>query len=306
MMSQLAPRDRQGAYVRPESEFRLRVSGAGPFLPEADRYVLIVGMGCPWAHRTLVTRALKGLETAIAVVKVIPSPEAGGWIFPEPFFGCSSLRELYLKAKPGYQGRSTVPVLWDTQTQSIVNNESAEIIVLLNESFHAVATHSELDLYPDPLRPTIDDWNQRIYHAINNGVYRCGFAQTQAAYTEACQSLFTLLDELDQVLATQRYVCGDRITLVDVRLYPTLFRFDTVYYPLFNCNVRRIRDYPNLGPYLQDLYQSPGVATTGDLTAVKQEYFGNLFPLNPGGIIPLGPDQSWLEDPHGRDRFVPK
>ena len=213
------------------------------------------------------------------------------------------MKEFYRLAQPGYSGRSTVPVLWDSQQQTIVNNESADIIVMLNGAFDAIAHNPQLDLYPSDLKITIDEWNEKIYHAVNNGVYRCGFAQTQAAYNQACDELFTVLDEIDAVLAHQRYLCGATLTLADVRLFTTLFRFDIVYYGLFKCNRRRIQDYANLGPYLRDLYQLPGVADTCDLDAVKRDYYGNLFPLNPGQIIPRGPDITTLWDPHGRDRL---
>lgn len=305
MMSQLAPRDQSGAYVRPTSQFRNTIgTGPGnPYPPVTGRYKLYVGLGCPWAHRTLVVRSLKQLEAAIAVAVVSPSPESGGWIFNQPEEGCHTLAELYELAQPGYSGRCTVPVLWDTETKTIVNNESAEIIVMLNSEFNEFAQHPTLDLYPLDLKEKIDAWNEKTYHAVNNGVYRCGFAQTQIAYQEACEALFATLNQIDAALATSRYLCGDRVTLADVRLFTTLFRFDAVYYGLFKCNQRRIQDYKNLGPYLRDLYQLPGVASTCDLAAVKQDYYGNLFPLNPGGIIPLGPDITNLLEPHGRDRL---
>lgn len=298
MMSRLAPRSQSGAYQRPTSEFRHWV-GQETYPIEAQRYCLIVGLGCPWAHRTLVVRSLKELEGVVSVVLVQPSPDQGMWVFEEAWEGCQTLPELYQVAQPGYTGRTTVPVLWDRQTRTIVNNESSEIIVMLNGAFNAIASHSSLDLYPEDLKETIDTWNEQIYHAVNNGVYRCGFAQTQAAYEEACGELFAMLDKLDQALTHQRYLCGDRLTLADVRLFTTLFRFDIVYYSLFKCNRRRIQDYLALGPYLRDLYQLPGVAATCDLQAVKRDYYGNLFPLNPGGIIPLGPDLT-LDAPHNR------
>jgi putative glutathione S-transferase len=211
------------------------------------------------------------------------------------------LPELYQGAKPGYTGRSTVPVLWDTTTETIVNNESSDIIVILNGAFNEFAEHPTVDLYPASLKPEIDQWNERIYHTVNNGVYRCGFAQTQTAYDQACEALFTTLDKIDQVLATRRYLCGPQLTLADVRLFTTLFRFDAVYFGLFKCDRCRIQDYPNLGPYLRDLYQQPGVAATCDLAAVKRDYYGNLFPLNPGGIIPQGQNLTYLQTPHHRE-----
>ena len=295
MMGQMAPSSKGGDYQRPESEFRQRVEPNGEYPPEANRYQLIVGMGCPWAHRTLVTRALKGLEEAISVLPVNPSPDEGCWVFETPFRGCRTLPELYRQARPGYKGRATVPVLWDTQTASIVNNESADIIVILNEAFDEWAKHPEVDLYPEALKADVDQWNDRTYQAVNNGVYRCGFAQTQAAYDRAVTELFDALDAIEQTLAQHSYLCGDRVTLADVRLFTTLFRFDVVYYSLFKCNRRRIQDYAHLGPYLRRLYQLPGVAATCDIETVKRDYYGNLFPLNPGGIIPSGPNLEYLK-----------
>ncbi len=306
MMSQMAPRNRKGAYIRPESQFRETISPDSDHLypPEAGRYHLYVGMGCPWAHRTLVVRTLKGLEDSIGVTVVAPSATAGGWVFETEHQGCTTLRDLYTIAKPGYQGRATVPVLWDQKTKTIVNNESAEIIVILNSQFNDFAQHPDLDLYPEAISSEIETWNEKIYPAINNGVYRCGFAQTQAAYDEACRQLFDALDEIDAALANRRYLCGDQLTLADVRLFSTLYRFDTVYYGLFKCNRRRIKDYQNLGAYLRDIYQLPGVAQTCDVNAVKQDYYGMLFPLNPGAIIPAGPDLDDLMVPHNRDSMA--
>lgn len=306
MMSQLAPRNQTGEYIRPESQFRNFISTKPDNLyqPAGNRYRLYVGLGCPWAHRTLVTRALKGLEEAIAVSIVYPSPDAGIWVLSEPELGCTTVPELYQLSQSGYTGRCTVPILWDEQTNTIVNNESAEIIEILNSEFNQFAQHPDYDLYPENLRSQIDQWNDQIYHTVNNGVYRCGFAQTQQAYTQASQELFSTLDEIDAVLKTNRYLCGDRPTLADVRLFTTLFRFDLVYYGLFKCNLRRIEDYSNLGAYLRDLYQLPRVAATCDLKSIKRDYYGNLFPLNPGGIIPIGPDLTNLLQPHHRDKIT--
>ena len=305
MMSQLAPRNKAGSYIRPESQFRNFIStdSDNSYQPASQRYRLYVGMGCPWAHRTLVTRALKGLEDAIAVSVVYPSPDAGIWVLSEPEFGCSTVPELYQLGKPGYTGRATVPILWDESTKTIVNNESAEIIEILNSQFNPYAQNPELELYPADLKAKIDSWNERIYQTVNNGVYRCGFAQTQSAYEQAIEELFNTLDEIDRVLDISRYLCGDRLTLADIRLFTTLFRFDIVYYGLFKCNVRRICDYENLGAYLRDIYQLPGVAATCDLESVKRDYYGNLFPLNPGGIIPTGPDITNLWQPHQRENL---
>lgn len=305
MMAQMAPRNTAGEYIRPESEFRQPISAqpSAPYPPAAGRYRLFVGWGCPWAHRTLVVRALKGLEDTIAIAIVEPSPDTGMWVLTQPELGCQTLPDLYQKAKPGYTGRCTVPVLWDDHTGTIVNNESAEIIVNLNAEFNAFARHPDLDLYPADLKGDIDRWNDRIYTTVNNGVYRCGFAQSQAAYEQACQALFTTLDAIETTLAEHRYLCGDRLTLADVRLFTTLIRFDLVYYGLFKCNQRRIQDYPHLSGYLRELYQLPGIADTCQLDVIKRDYYGNLFPLNPGGIIPIGPALDTLTLPHGRDRF---
>jgi putative glutathione S-transferase len=302
MMSNLAPRNQSGEYIRPASQFRNSISTEvdNPYQPQAGRYRLYVGLGCPWAHRTLVVRSLKGLENAILVSIVSPSPNEGIWVLNQEEESCRTLPDVYNLAVPGYQGRCTVPVLWDTQTKTIVNNESAEIIVMLNSQFNEFATNSGLDLYPEELREQIDRWNEKIYHTVNNGVYRCGFAQSQQAYDKACNELFTTLDEIDAALSKSRYLCGDRVTLADVRLFTTLFRFDVVYYGLFKCDRHRIQDYENLGPYLRDLYQLPGVSDTCDLNSIKRDYYGNLFPLNPGGIIPSGPDVNNLLKPHRR------
>ncbi len=305
MMSRLAPRSKEGAYIRPVSEFRqwIHATSDAQYSAEANRYRLIVGLGCPWAHRTLIVRALKGLDAEIPITVVEPSPEEGGWVFEKDTEGCHTLAEFYRQGKPGYRGRSTVPVLWDSQTRTIVNNESADIIILLNGAFNAMAQHPDCDLYPAELQDSIEQWNQKIYPAVNNGVYRCGFAQTQDAYDQAVNELFQALDEINGVLANQRYLCGDRLTLADVRLFTTLFRFDVAYYGLFKCNRRRIQDYPHLGGYLRDLYQHPGIADTCYLDAVKRDYYANLFPLNPGSIIPAGPDIADLRHPHNRENL---
>jgi glutathionyl-hydroquinone reductase len=296
MMSKLAPRDQTGAYLRPASEFHHQI-GDEQYPAALDRYHLYVGMSCPWAHRTLVVRALKGLEDVVSITMVVASAESGGWVLPAG----QTLAEVYRSAQPNYQGRCTVPMLWDKQTQTIVNNESAEIIVILNSALNEFATYPEIDLYSEDLREQIDRWNEKIYSSVNNGVYRCGFAQTQAAYDAAGEELFTMLDELDQSLATNRYLCGDRLTLADVRLFTTLIRFDIAYFGLFKCDRQRIQDYPYLGAYLRDLYQHPEVAATCDLESIKQDYYGNLFPLNPSGIIPVGGGFERLLEPHGRE-----
>ncbi|MEY3299018.1 MAG: hypothetical protein RLZZ597_2278 [Cyanobacteriota bacterium] len=295
MMAQMAPSSEGGDYQRPPSQCRGWITPDGPYSPSPQRYGLIVGMGCPWAHRTLITRALKGLEDAVAVTVVEPSPDEGCWVFPAPFQNCRTLPELYRQV--GVAGRATVPVLWDFQAATIVNNDSGEIIQILNQAFNEFAAHPHLDLYPTALKAEIDTWNERIYTNVNNGVYRCGFAQTQAAYDRACGELFDTLDAIAHTLSAQPYLCGDALTLADVRLFPTLLRFDVVYYSLFKCNRRRIQDYPTLCRYVQALYHQSGVAATCDLATIKRDYYGNLFPLNPGGIIPAGPDLPYLAPP---------
>lgn len=303
MMSQMAPSDGGGAYQRPKSIFCDRIPSE-KFHADVQRYQLIVGMGCPWAHRTLIVHALKGLDAVIPITIVVPSGNEGCWVFDHPSaltsLDCRTMPQFYAKVKPGYKGRATVPVLWDSQTNTIVNNESAEIIEILNAAFNHWATHPDLELYPTELRTDIDKWNARIYSTINNGVYRCGFAQTQIAYEAAFNELFDTLDAIDATLATHRYLCGNLLTLADIRLFTTLIRFDIAYYGLFKCNRHRIAEYKNLSGYVRDIYQLPGVASTCDVDAIKQDYYGNLFPLNPGGIIPLGPDFANLAMPHER------
>jgi glutathionyl-hydroquinone reductase len=296
MMSQLAPPNDLGEYQRPQSEFRHRISNTNnaTYPPAPNRYRLYVGWSCPWAHRTLVVRALKGLESAIDIVIVRGDANAGGWTLPQPEHGCQTLAELYRYAQSGYTGRSTVPMLWDNQTYSIVNNESAEIIEILNSEFNEYAINSECNLAPIALQESIAQWNELIYNTVNNGVYRCGFAQTQTAYDRAYTELFATLDRVNDLLATQPYLCGDILTLADVRLFTTLIRFDLVYHHLFKCNQRRIQDYRYLQAYLRNLYHLPGVAATCDFPTILQDYYGNLFPLNPGGIIPHLPDLSDL------------
>ncbi|NEP63447.1 MAG: glutathione S-transferase family protein [Symploca sp. SIO2G7] len=313
MMTQMAPSDQTGDYQRPESTFCELTSQqqscyripSDRFSSEPQRYCLIVGMGCPWAHRTLIVRILKGLETAIPTTVVSPSGNEGCWVFDHPSqadsLGCRTLPQFYKRACPGFKGRATVPVLWDTQTQTIVNNESSEIIEILNAAFDAWAIRPGVDLYPTGLHSLIDQWNTRIYGAVNNGVYRCGFAKTQAVYEMACNELFDTLDAIDHTLSNQRYLCGNQLTLADVRLFTTLIRFDVAYHGLFKCNRHRIVEYEHISGYVRDIYQLPGIADTCDIDAIKRDYFGNLFPLNPGGIIPLGPDLKSLSAPHGRE-----
>ena len=285
MMSKIAPRSKKGEYIRPQSEFR-----DYPSVSASGRYRLYAGWGCPWAHRTLVVRALKGLENVIPLSIVVPAGDQGIWVLEKIEENCRTLPELYRLAQPNYQGRCTVPMFWDSDKKVIVNNESLDIIKILNSEFNQWASNPDLNLYPESIQIEIDQLISKIYQSVNNGVYRCGFAQTQAAYDQAVTELFDTLDELEQLLTGRSYLCGEQITLADVCLFTTLFRFDVVYYSLFKCNCRRIIDYQNLSTYLYRLYHLPGVADTCNLAQIKQDYYGNLFPLNPGGIIPKGPD----------------
>ncbi|AWJ87516.1 glutathione-dependent reductase (plasmid) [Azospirillum sp. TSH58] len=292
-----------GAFVRPETQFRnwVRADGSTPFQPEAGRYHLFVSLACPWAHRTLILRKLKGLEDVIGVTVVDPLMREEGWTFPEPdpVTGSTRLHEVYTKADPTYSGRVTVPVLWDKATGTIVSNESAEIVRMLNREFDAFGDAS-LDFYPAELAEEIDRLNAFVYDRVNNGVYKAGFATSQEKYEQAFDALFAALDELDERLAGRRYLLGSRQTEADWRLFTTLVRFDAVYVGHFKCNLRRIADYPNLSGYLRDLYQVPGVAETVDFHHIKRHYYASHTMINPTGVVPKGPALD-LDAPHGRD-----
>ncbi len=278
----VVPRDTKatgGAFVRPDSAFRDRVGKVSP-----GRYRLYVAKSCPWAHRTLVVRALKGLEKAIPVSYAASFMGENGWEFPE-----GPLHRLYAKAKPGYTGRVTVPVLWDEEQGGIVNNESSEIIRMLNREFDALARRRLPDLYPEKLRREIDWLNERIYRTVNNGVYRAGFATAQDKYEEAVTELFRTLDWLEQRLKERRWLCGPRFTEADVRLFTTLVRFDAVYYSHFKCNLRRLVDYPALWRYTRRIYALPGVKATTDFKQIKEHYYRSMKHINPTQIVPKGP-----------------
>jgi putative glutathione S-transferase len=302
-----------GRFVRPASRYRNWVTadgtpgptGEGGFKAEPGRYLLYVSLACPWAHRTLVFRRIKKLTEAIEVACVAPRTFSEGWEFseecPDPLYGKSRLYEIYLKADPAYTGRVTVPVLWDKERETIVSNESADIVRMLNSAFDAFGDAS-LDFYPEALRTQIDVLNQVVYDTVNNGVYRAGFARTQEAYEEAFRALFKTLDELDQRLDEQRFLLGDALTEADWRLFTTILRFDAVYYSHFKCNQRRIVDYPNLSGYLRDLFQMPGVKETVDFRHIKEHYYFSHVGINPTRIVPLGP-LLILDSPHDRDRF---
>ena len=293
-----------GHFVRKSSQFRNWITpdgAAGPtgssgFKAEAGRYHLYVSLACPWAHRTLIFRVLKGLEDKISISVVHWYMAEDGWTFetgdgviPDVVNGANFLHQVYTKSKPEYSGRVTVPVLWDKKQGTIVSNESSEIIRMFNSAFDGVGATGG-DYYPNVLRTQIDELNGRIYDTLNNGVYRCGFATTQAAYEAAVMPLFDTLDWLESLLAKARYLTGNLITEADWRLFTTLIRFDAVYVGHFKCNLRRIIDYPNLSNYLRDLYQRPGVAKTVNMQHIKGHYYSSHATINPSGVVPTGPD----------------
>jgi putative glutathione S-transferase len=306
-----------GKFERQRSTFRNWVtadgspgpSGEGGFPAASGRYHLYVSYACPWAHRTLIFRKLKGLDKHIGVSVVHPLMKADGWTFATDFDGATGdpvlgkrfLREVYLAADPAATTRVTVPVLWDRERQTIVSNESAEIIRMLNSAFDGI-TGNRLDFYPEPLRAEIDRINDAVYDNVNNGVYKAGFATTQGAYDEAVTTLFEELDRLDACLRRQRYLAGERITEADWRLFTTLVRFDPVYVGHFKCNLRRLVDYPALWPYARELYQVPGVAETVRFDHIKFHYHASHETVNPHGIVPKGPLVDFSA-PHGRDRL---
>jgi putative glutathione S-transferase len=309
-------RTQQGAFVRPTTRFRNWVTedgspgptGEGGFAAARGRYHLYVALACPWAHRTVIFRMLKGLEDVVSMSVVEPLYGPRGWRFgaspgtiPDSVNGKSELADIYLLADPRYSGRVSVPVLWDKERKTIVNNESAEIIRMLNGAFGRF-TDVRTDYYPQALRAEIDRVNALVYENINNGVYRAGFATAQVAYEDAFRALFSALDQVEALLARQRYLAGAAITEADWRLFTTLVRFDAVYYSHFKCNLRRIIDYPNLSSYLRDLYQQEGIAATVNMDHIKRHYYGSQPHVNPSGIVPLGPQLDFLA-PHDRARF---
>ena len=304
-----------GAFVRSQTTFRNWVtpdgaagpSGEGGFPAEAGRYHLYVSLACPWAHRTLIFRALKGLDDLIDVSVVHPDMLSDGWTFATDYpgatgdrlYGLPFVRDLYTKADPKISGRVTVPILWDKQRETIVSNESAEIIRMFNAAFDGI-TGNTLDFWPEALREDIETVNARIYDTFNNGVYRSGFATTQDAYEAAVGPLFDTLDWLEDRLVSHRYLMGPQVTEADWRLFPTLIRFDRVYHGHFKCNRARILDYPNLWAYTRELYQWPGVAATVDLDYISRHYHYSHDSVNPHRIVPIGPVLD-LDAPHGRD-----
>ena len=300
--------DPEGAFVRQDSAFRewVTADGSSGFPAESGRYHLYVSLACPWASRAVIYRKLKGLEEVISMTVVDPVRDDRGWRFtaeePDPINGFEFLEQAYLLTDPDFEGRVTVPVLWDRETNRAVNNESSEIIRMLNSEFDEFAGNSDLDLYPEVLRDEIDRLNDRIYPEINNGVYRCGFATTQEAYEKAFVELFEALDWLEGLLGANRYLTGSAITEADWRLFVTLIRFDAVYVGHFKCNQRRIADYPNLSGYVRDLYQHPGIRETVDFDQIKRHYYETHPQINPTGIVPMGPLLD-LDSPPGREHL---
>ncbi|KAI5395266.1 uncharacterized protein LOC127098499 [Lathyrus oleraceus] len=316
MMSQLAPSDPTGGYSRPASKFRF--SG-----PPPNGLHLYVGLPCPWAHRTLIVRALKGLEDAVPVSVASPGMD-GSWEFKrvggvdtgqvigpslDKANGCKTLKEVYRLRRGGYDGRSTVPMLWSKESKDVICNESYDVIQLFNSGLNGLARNPELDLSPPELKDKIEEWYQVIYPNVNNGVYRCGFAQSQEAYDRAVNELFFTLDKLEDHLSNSRYLCGDTLTLVDICLFTTLIRFDIAYNVLFKCTKKKLYEYSNLHAYIRDIYQIPKVADTCNFQEIMDGYYKILFPLNPGGIRPVMPSTSEHETlyrPHGRESLSSK
>ena len=304
---------RSGEFKRADSRFRDRITadGSSGFKAEAGRYHLYVASGCPWAHRTLIFRVLKKLENAISVTYALPGEKTQGWTFgsdpafptctPDAVNGFRYLHQAYTATDPHYTGKITVPTLWDKTTKRVINNESPDIIRMLNSEFVGIAGN-DADYYPAPLRAEIDHINETLYHNVNNGVYRCGSARTQDAYEAAYDALFATLDELEARLGRQRYLVGNRITEADWRLFVTLVRFDVAYFPLFKCNRQRIADYPNLLNYMRELYQVPGIAET----VIPRQYVINYWTIrrhNPNGIVPKGTPIDYAQ-PHDRARLA--
>ena len=291
-----------GEFVRASSQFRDRITadGSSGFKAAAGRYHLFVARACPWCHRTMIMRVLKRLEGIISISYVEPDMLDQGWRFarPDALTGARFVYELYQQADPLFSGRATVPVLWDKESNCVINNESSDIIRMFNSEFDEIA-HELTDYYPEALAAEIDEVNARVYDTVNNGVYRAGFATSQSAYDSAVRDVFSTLDWIEQRLQGQRYLVGDLLTEADWRLFPTLVRFDAVYYGHFKCNLRHLYEYPALWGYTRDLYQTPGIAATVAIEEYKAHYYGSHRKLNPTGIIPMGPQLDFTT-PHGR------
>jgi glutathionyl-hydroquinone reductase len=284
-------RGKTGSFDRTQSTFRHRITadGSSGFKAEAARYHLFLAFGCPWCHRVMIFLKLKQLDGVISTSYTHHAPGEGGWRFeaPDPLFGARFAYDVYLKDNPHFTGRCTVPILWDKKTNKIVNNESAEIIRMLNREF-AAFTDDRADYYPGELAAEIDAVNERVYHHINNGAYRCGFAVKQAPYEEAVRGMFDALASIEATLSRQMYLLGERQTEADWRLFPTLVRFDCAYYPLFKCNLRHVYEMPAIWAYTKKLYAVPGIAETVDVQKYKENYYA-IRAVNPSGVVPLGP-----------------
>ncbi|KAM6551538.1 hypothetical protein CsatB_001346 [Cannabis sativa] len=311
-----------GAFARTASTFRNIISRDpnSEFPVESGRYHLYISYACPWASRCLAYLNIKGLDKVISFTSVNPiwertkeSDEHMGWVFPDtdaelpgagpdPLNGAKSIRDLYELASTNYSGKYTVPVLWDKKLKTVVNNESSDIIRMFNSEFNAIAENPDMDLYPPQLRAKINETNEWIYEAINNGVYKCGFARKQEPYDEAVTKLYQALDKCEEILDKQRYICGNTLTEADIRLFVTLIRFDEVYAVHFKCNKKLLREYPNLFNYTKDIYQVPGMSSTVNMEHIKRHYYGSHPTINPFGIIPSGPNIDY-SSPHGRERF---
>lgn len=286
----------QKKFVRESAVFRNWIAPDGPFPPAPDRYHLYVSLACPWASRAVIVRKLKRLEAVLPMTVVHPDMLENGWTFQgttDPVNGLDYLYQLYRLADPHYCGRVTVPVLWDKRTSSIVSNESADIAIMLNRAFDAWGD-AAVDLYPDTLAPKIDALNERVYHKLNNAVYRAGFSSDQLAYEEAFDDVFSMWDELEERLAGRRFLFGERMTLADVRLFTTAVRFDVVYYGHFKCNLRHLWDYPQLWRWLRDMYKTGGIAETVDVPQIKRHYYHSQRWVNPSGVVPVGPRVDFL------------
>jgi glutathionyl-hydroquinone reductase len=294
-----------GRFVRQANRFteRITADGSSGLPAEPGRYRLFVSYACPWAHRTLIVRRLLGLEDAIAVAVVDPIRDERGWRFPDrdPVTGAVFLSELYLGSDPSFQGRYTVPCIWDTETERLVTNDFPNITTMFETEFTAFHRPGAPDLYPEALRAEIDELNDLVYTTVNNGVYKAGFATSQDAYEEAFDALFGTFDKLEERLSSSRYLFGDEITEADVRLYPTLARFDAVYYSHFKCNLRRLADYPNLWGYARDLYSVPAFGETTNFDHIKRHYYVTQRNINPSGVVPKGPILDWTA-PNDRGR----
>ena len=299
-----------GGFVRPANTFATRITGDGSsgYLAEPGRYQLYASLADPWAQRAMIVRRLLGLERVIGLSLVDPIRDERGWRFPasnggvDPVTGARFVSDLYLITDPGFRGRFTVPFVWDTRSQRIVDNDFQQITISLETEFRGYHRPGAPDLYPAPQRAEIDALSTLIYHAVNNGVYKAGLATSQAAYEEAFDTLFSTLNALEERLVRRRYLLGDNLTEADVRLYPTLARFDAVYYLLYKCNLNRLVDYPGLWGYARDLYQTPGFGDTTDFAQIKRHYYQTQDWINPNRLVPKGPYVNWLS-PHDRERM---